>query len=182
MRCAAHLLNLVAQNDVKKYLKTYKNEWNVYRNVLTKLKAFWRLSKKSDNAKRTVKENCDTQFPTPVATRWNSLFDAIYKIYQKRKQISTLFNKLQLQKLKVSEWTFVEKYVKIMKPLVEALNTLQGEEHVSLGYVLPTIIVLKNKVENLSHLSACKNLIENILQRINERFPFIDLETANVIF
>lgn len=175
MRCSAHLLNLICQADVKKFLKE-KNSDATYRNVLYKLGVFWRLTRKSDAAKKIVAEMCETQFPIPVRTRWNSYFNAIYKVFLKKEKIAGLFDKLKLSKLNAREWTFVDEYIKIMKPCAHALDTLQGEHEVTLGYVLPTIVVLKRKNESISHLNVCQNIKAAVLRAIDKRFPIIDLK------
>lgn len=174
MRCAAHLLNLVCQADIKKHFKQ-TNSGAMYRNVFSKLGVFWKLIRRSQAAKKIVIEMCETQFPIPVHTRWNSYFNAIYKVFLKKEKISALFDKLKLAKLNVREWTFIDEHVKIMKPCAKALDTLQGEHEVTLGYVLPTIVVLKRKTESISHLTVCQNIKTAVLLSIKKRFPIIDL-------
>lgn len=65
------------------------------------------------------------KFPVPIITRWNSLFDAAVKILNYKGQSILTFNELNLTKLKVNEWIFLEEFCKIIKPLAISLDRLQ---------------------------------------------------------
>ena len=69
-----------------------------------------------------------------------------------------------------------EEYIKIMKPYAHALDTLQGENEVTLGYVLPTIVILTRKLESITHLTTCTNIKLAVLRGSSKRFPMTDLE------
>lgn len=58
-----------------------------------------------------------------------------------------------------------------MKPLAQALNILQSESGMYMGYLLPVLKTLKGKLEKLnqSGLMHCQPLIVAIEQGLNKR-------------
>ena len=60
-----------------------------------------------------------------------------------------------------------------MQPIADALDILQGEKNVSMGYLLPTITVLKNELEamiNDQSITECKPLVRGLLAGIDNRY------------
>ena len=53
--------------------------------------------------------------------------------------------------------TFISEYVLVMRPICCALDILQGDKAVGMGYLLPTISVLSQ------HLDELENRIQNPL-------------------
>lgn len=102
MRCCSHLLNLICTTDLTKYLKAKKAD-SLFISVFRKLKAFWRVTRRSVIAKQQVFQICGVQFPIPVATRWNSTYDALRVFASKRDAFPAIFDKLELVKPNVKE-------------------------------------------------------------------------------
>lgn len=71
------------------------------------------------------------------------MFNSVKKILTFNEKLIPVFEELKLVKLNYAEWTFLEEYSKIMEPLPVSLDKLQGEKRSFLGYVAPTIIVLR---------------------------------------
>ncbi|KAL5245981.1 hypothetical protein ACI65C_013389 [Semiaphis heraclei] len=115
--------------------------------------------------------NYDNIFP--IITRWNSMFDAIKKILAFKEKFIVIFEELKLIKLKIAEWTFLEEYSKIMQPLAVALDKLQGEKRSFLGYVAPTIIVLRRLLIQSTHLIYCKPLSLCLIVSLEKRFDYL---------
>jgi hypothetical protein len=72
-----------------------------------------------------------------------------------------------------SEEQYMKEYVKVMRSVVDELNILQGEKNVGLGYLLPTLTVLKSNLRLLQdHPSVvhCQPLIAGLLTSINIRY------------
>jgi len=171
LTCCAHTLNLIATIDIgkiddKNYLKISKITFN-------KLNSFWNLLSRSTVASDKVYDYCNVKFPVPIITRWNSMFDAIKKILAFKEKLIVIFEELKLIKLKIAEWTFLEEYSKIMQPLAVALDKLQGEKRSFLGYVAPTIIVLRRFLIQSTHLIYCKPLSLCLIVSLEKRFDYL---------
>ena len=79
--------------------------------------------------------------------------------------VEDVFKYFSITKLTTKVEEFIFEYVKIMAPLANALDILQGDKKVSIGYLLPTICVLKMELEKLkrsSNIKHCHPLIEGI--------------------
>lgn len=154
LRCMSHLLNLAASVDLKKRIKE-SSFGDVFQKALSKLYRFWYLIRKSAGAKRICETVCGFIYKTPNDTRWNSLYDAILKIVEKpdlyakctQKILSDLKPK-NFQKLMPVEIAMMVDYVACMQPVAIALDILQGDKLISLGYVLPTLFSMFAKVRD----------------------------------
>jgi len=57
-----------------------------------------------------------------------------------------------------------------MEPLSRALDILQGDKYMAMGYQILTISWLKRKLTKLSLAGKCKSLVKACLDGINLRF------------
>ncbi|KAK5862494.1 hypothetical protein PBY51_017885 [Eleginops maclovinus] len=84
-----------------------------------------------------------------------------------------------LRRFSPQEIDFIHNFVNVMHPLAAALNILQGEKNTFLGYLVPTIVHLKNDLRGLldesskptatEGLAACRLLIQTMIQAICKR-------------
>ncbi|KAK5871839.1 hypothetical protein PBY51_012584 [Eleginops maclovinus] len=84
-----------------------------------------------------------------------------------------------LRRFSPQEIDFIHNFVNVMHPLAAALNILQGEKNTFLGYLVPTIVQLKNDLRGLldesskptatEGLAACRLLIQTMIQAICKR-------------
>ena len=115
----------------------------------------------------------------PVVVRWNSHFYALVclqkKINKSSDRLKQLLVDLKLIPFSKEEVVWLSEYVIIMEPLATALNKLQGD--ISLGYALPTVVSVKNKLESLKHtVTIGKALDTTMLKAIDTRFAkFFDI-------
>lgn len=66
---------------------------------------------------------------------------------------------------------FLAEYVKTMSPFAKAVDVLQGEASVQMGWLLPTITVLKAKLQHLQLSSKfCGPLADALLAGLERRF------------
>ena len=69
-----------------------------------------------------------------------------------------------------SEEQYMKEYIEVMKQIVQELDIFQGEKNVGLGYLLPTITILKSDLFLLqgdSSIVHCQSLISGLLNVIN---------------
>lgn len=171
LTCTAHTLSLIATSDVAKI--SDKNYNNISRSVFTKLNAFWNILSRSSVASDKIYEICNSKFPVPIITRWNSMYFAVKKVITNKEKLLVAFDELKLNKLKQSEWAFLDEYCLIMEPLATSLDLMQGEKNCFLGYVAPTIVALRLKLIQSTHLIYCKPLVFSIIKSLEERFKHI---------
>lgn len=67
-----------------------------------------------------------------------------------------------------------------MNNIAETLDFLQGENYIHYGYLIPSLVSIKVKLENLlksTQLKLCKPLLEGIISSLKRRFKsFFDIE------
>ena len=73
-------------------------------------------------------------------------------------------------------------YVKVMHPVCTALDVLQGDKVVGLGYVVPTLTVVKNRLKECSQtLTVCKPLQTDVNTRFPEMIEYLNAQLAAVV-
>jgi len=153
MSCKAHTLNLIATTHFSKI--SDENYNNLSKTTFGKLQAFWNLVSRSTVASDKVYEHYNCKFPIPIITKWNSKYDATQKILLHRRKLDIVFDVLKLNKLKPNEWLFLEEYCKLLEPLTSSLDKLQGGKHSYLGYIAPTLIVLRKLIIQSINVKYC---------------------------
>lgn len=128
IRCCSHTMNLVATTDIENIVTNSKNSIfkKQYRSVFAKLKSFFNLSRRSTKSQDIILEICQCRFPQPSITRWNSLYDAVKKIYCKKNDVVKVFEALNLTSVTTTEWEFLKEYLDVMAPLAYAIDYFQG--------------------------------------------------------
>ncbi|XP_033474108.2 uncharacterized protein LOC117251710 [Epinephelus lanceolatus] len=174
-RCACHLMNLVATVDVKA-----ANEDRVYmklsRSSFAKCQALWNKSSRSTPATEIIEEHCKLQLLRPCETRWNSLFYAVERIVRIVKEqgeaaIAAVFSALKIPTFSPAEIAFLTEYAKTMSPVAKAVDVLQGEVNVQMGWLVPTITLLKSKLQSLHTTSKyCGPLVDALQAGLERRF------------
>ena len=85
-------------------------------------------------------------------------------------KIDSCMDFCSLPRLTPQEVTFLKEYSEVMRPLAQALNLLQGEENMFMGFLLPTLTALKQKLNKLSNqLTLCRPLLEAVLRGLQKR-------------
>ncbi|XP_073720008.1 uncharacterized protein [Misgurnus anguillicaudatus] len=174
-RCACHLLNVVSTVDAAKACsnEAYKK---LSRSAFSKCHALWNKSGRSTAAAEVIEDVCKIQLIRPNITRWNSLFLAVERILRIIKDqgegaIRTVCTSLKLPMLSSVEIAFLEEYARTMSPIAKALNILQAEVNVQMGWLLPTLTILISKLDRLRIASRyCKPLVDALQKGMQQRF------------
>jgi len=131
LRCANHTLSLVGTTDASSALKTSASFSRLNHAAMGKCSALWNASNRPKSAE-IIEGMCEGQRTTPCATRWNSLYDSISKLLDKRSVLPKLMPALNLPCFKDIELDFLEEYRRTLAPIAVALDRLQGEKNMLL--------------------------------------------------
>lgn len=162
-RCMSHLMNLVGSSDFKKKLNSdIPLSFRSFKWAVNKLKIFWNLSSRSSRVKCIVQDICKRSFPYPSTIRWNSLYDSIKVASQYKEMINTAIDNInknvkprkRLEKINVHEWLLLDDYLTCMKPIASALDKFQGEDNISIGYILPLLFFVDFKFRDMNISTA----------------------------
>jgi hypothetical protein len=88
----------------------------------------------------------------------------------KSKAMRKLMEELKIPFFTPSEEQYMKEYIEVMKPIVQELDIFQGEKNIGLGYLLPTITILKSDLFLLqgdSNIVHCHSLISGLVNVIN---------------
>ncbi|XP_051551724.1 uncharacterized protein LOC127439583 [Myxocyprinus asiaticus] len=174
-RCACHLLNLVSTVDVDTAQsdETYKR---LSRSSFSKCWALWNKSGRSNKAAEMMEEEYSMQLIRPNATRWNSLFLSVERILKIMKEkgdsaFRNLCAEFKIPMFTPAEKAFLGEYVTAMAPVAKAINILQGETNVHMGWLVPTLNVMVSKLKRAKiSMKLCKSLVDAILAGVNKHF------------
>lgn len=123
-----------------------------------------------------IRECLGCYLPTPVVTRWNSLFDSISQIVIRKQEINDLCAQLGILKFSNTDFDYLDDYCTLMSPIAAALDFLQGEENMYFGFLLSTLISVKVKIRRLHdnyNFSYLKDVCPQMLDSLIERFKFL---------
>jgi len=196
-KCACHLLSLVATSDCAKIDDPLYKRTSVQ--TFSKLTALWNKQNRSVVASEKIKDSLGMLLVTPGETRWNSMYDAVTRVYNilcvsdMEVKFDKLCDELDIKRLQPVQKTFVKEYVAVMKPVCYGLDILQGEtkKDIGLGFLLPTLVVMKAQLKVFldqgknDRLVICSPLASCLLNAIDRRFSnmfdSIDAQLASVV-
>ena len=141
----------------------------LFRQLMAKAARIWNLTSRSTKAADTAFEIVGHRFQVPCVTRWNSYYDSVKKIISSEAELTDLCKALNLPSFLHSEIQFLKEYIVVMAPMAASLDILQGEQQCTLGYVLPTLTVLKKKLGQTTSRHV-RPLQLSLLQGLNKRF------------
>ena len=117
-RCAAHTLNLVANNDVDKFLPSSPLSRSIYRNFFDKCTALWNKASRSTVASDQLQEVLKRKLLVSSTTRWNTYYDAVEIVVENPlADLNDLCAKLDLHDFNEREIVFLKEYCAVLKPL-----------------------------------------------------------------
>ncbi|CAB4026702.1 transposase, partial [Paramuricea clavata] len=184
-RCACHTLQLIATGDADQAEEnaTYKK---FSRSAFAKCQALWNLSSRSVLAAEAVQSKCGIALIKPNKTRWNSVYRAVERLVRIIKEkgeesLQSLCNELKLPRFKAGEIRFLQEYYKSMQPFAQALDILQAEDNAYMGYLLPVLYMLQDKLKKKrDEMDTCAPLIDALQAGITRRFSAVMQEPEMV--
>ena len=190
VRCSSHTLNLLATTDVNAALNTSLSMRSRHTNILAKCSNLWKLASKPKSAE-ILKKVLGHSLSYPTVTRWNSFYDSVSQILSISKEnMNKLTEELQLKEpLKDADKAYLQEYCKILKPVAETVDFLQGENNTYFGFIIPSITSLRLKLQKikvnvtLSRSGTCivDYLILRLRQRFSQYFDFSKTESKEAI-
>ena len=174
-RCAAHMLNLVSTTDADKAEAdaSYKK---LSRSAFAKCQALWNKYGRSNHAVETVTDRLQLGLKRPNQTRWNSVFLAVERLIQiieaqGEDDFHSVCAEIGVTRLTAADLSFLREYLSAMKPVAQALNIMQSEKHMLLGCLIPTIMILREKlIAKSAAVTICKPLVSALIQGIDNRY------------
>ena len=79
-------------------------------------------------------------------THWKSKYDAVRCLTELKQKLRELCVALSLHPFKDAGIEFLEEYVIVLRPLAAAIDILQGDNNCYLGYLLPTLLIVKKSM------------------------------------
>ncbi|XP_061568382.1 uncharacterized protein zgc:161969 [Cololabis saira] len=108
----------------------------------------------------------------PAVIRWSMEYCALQKIVLlSERELTELCARLEVPRLQAEEMAFLKEYVSVFHPLAFALELFQAEQKCYLGLVIPTVLSLKNKLnEQKDAANYFSDVIKTIVMAIDLRF------------
>ena len=108
----------------------------------------------------------------PSVIRWNVEYCAVQKIVSlTERELTELCARLEVPRMQPEEMAFLKEYVTVFHPLAFALELFQAEQKCYLGLVIPTVLSLKNKLnEQKDTATYFGEVINAIAMAIDVRF------------
>ncbi|CAH0562812.1 unnamed protein product [Brassicogethes aeneus] len=175
VRCASHTLNLIATTDCKNAIQSNVLVRKRHTEVFLKCNILWTKARRPKTAE-IIKDALGHTLSYPGVTRWNSYYDSVSQILSEKLKLPSLFQRLNMNYFRETELKYLEEYCMVLKPLASTLDLLQGQDCVHYGYILPSLLSLRNKWEKikLQELSCGgKLLLTTCMQSLERRFSDI---------
>ncbi len=173
LKCLSHSLSLVAKKDIEKATEnsSYKRISKSFFGLAQRL---WNFQDRSTKQSDKIREICNSLFTVPVVTRWNSVFNSVTDLKAKQDKLDDVMDALSERRFSVNEKVFMDEYLKCTRPIALALDKLQGQTEVSLGYVLPMLKRITEEVAGLRGKTRfCEPLIECTIEALDKRFKHL---------
>lgn len=175
VRCASHTLNLIATTDCKNAIQSNVSIRKRHTEVFSKCNILWTKARRPKTAE-IIKNALGHTLSYPGVTRWNSYYDSVSQILSEKVKLPTLFQRLNMKYFRETELKYLEEYCMVLKPLASTLDLLQGQDCVHYGFILPSLLSLRNKWEKLKlqELSCGGELLlTTCMQSLERRFSDI---------
>lgn len=175
-KCAAHTLNLLATTDISDVPGWNQGLRSAWKKTAAKSQALWNFQNTSTVAAASIKAALGRKLITPCQTRWNSFYDSVKclleHVFDTEEHLQAINSILSSQKkpyrFDAVNKEVLQEYVKVLSPVAEALDMLQGEEHAFMGNLLPFLSLMRQELLDLEHedLRHAKPLVKALLDGV----------------
>ena len=120
--------------------------------------------------------------PTPNETHWNAAFDCLEVfMFQDLESLNKALIVCGIRALIPTEVSFLKEYLIVMKPVSITLDCFQAEKNCYLGMVLPAIVKLKRRLNELTELHSFSEYRDLLVEKINLRFGHLFKDDNHIL-
>lgn len=170
-RCASHTLEQVVTEDFRQAM-LQGPMCQLHYSAMAKVAAIWSKCHHLQVGMIAAEEIGKMALVVPSVIRWNVEYCAVQKIVSlTERELTELCARLEVPRMQPEEMAFLKEYVTVFHPLAFALELFQAEQKCYLGLVIPTVLSLKNKLnEQKDAANYLGEVINAIVVAIDVRF------------
>lgn len=170
-RCASHTLDQIVTEDFWQAV-SQGPMCQLHYNAMAKVFSIWSKCHQLQVGMDTAEEIGKMALVVPAVIRWNMEYCAVQKVVSlSERELTELCARLEVPRLQPEEMDFLKEYVTVFHPLAFALELFQAEQKCYLGLVIPTVLSLKNKLnEQKDAANYFGDVIKTIVMAIEVRF------------
>ncbi|XP_034568014.1 uncharacterized protein zgc:161969 isoform X4 [Notolabrus celidotus] len=170
-RCASHTLELIVTEDFRQAV-SQGPMCQLHYSTMAKVYTIWSKCHHLQVGMDTAEDIGKMPLCVPTVIRWNVEYCAVQKVISlSERELTELCARLEVPRLQPEEMAFLKEYVTVFHPLAFALELFQAEQKCYLGLVIPTILSLKNKLnEQKDNANYFADVINTIVMAIDVRF------------
>ncbi|KAJ7303285.1 hypothetical protein JRQ81_012225 [Phrynocephalus forsythii] len=186
-RCASHTLNLVATQDIQAMISdsSRNSPLGAFRkhflSLMEKCSQLWSRQNQSVELAAYIHEQCGTYLKVLDQTRWNATFEALKQLNELLATVpgkmDDILDRCSLDRIATAERVLLQEYMEIMGPLARALDILQRENSMFMGYLLPTLYSLDRKLQRLENkpepYAYCLPVLRGLRSALRKRFDSV---------
>ncbi|CAN9505897.1 unnamed protein product [Ophioblennius macclurei] len=170
-RCASHTLEKIITEDFWQAV-SQGPMCQLHYSAMAKVFSIWNKCHHLQVGMDAAEEIRKMALFVPAVIRWNVEYCAMQKVVSlSERELTELCARLEVPRLQPEEMAFLKEYVTVFHPLAFALELFQAEQKCYLGLVIPTVLSLKNKLnEQKDAAHYFGDVISAIVMAIDVRF------------
>ncbi|XP_042309534.1 uncharacterized protein LOC121923293 [Sceloporus undulatus] len=186
-QCASHTLNLVATQEVQAIVaeSSPNSPLGPFRkhfcSLMGKCSKLWARQEQSEQVAEYIHKQYGVYLMVPDKTRWHSTFEALKQLSDLLSSVplklEAIMDQCSLERITPAEALALQEYTEVMGPLAQALDILQQDSGMFMGYLLPTLYNLDRKLQGLEKESGrytyCLPLLKGVRKALRQRFAHI---------
>lgn len=176
-----YTLSYVATFDFESLLDAYEVIARIHESSMFKCNALWNSCSKR-KVKELISRIAERSLLCPCVSSWKSFYDAVKTLVDIKDKLPEVCEELKVEEFMPEELEYLETFTVVMHPIAAAIETLRNES-VYFGCVLPTLLTIKMKLEEMR---KCENTIspviaEYLLQAFSARFDrYLKLDMSEI--